>query len=151
MPFVERKDWDPVPGFRYAVRIQGLDAAWFTECSGLTIERKTVPHEEGGLNAYVHQLPDRITQSRITLKRGIADRELWKWFVGKDDIGLWESKVEPRNLSIVLYNVDRSEAQRWNIERAYPVKWSGPTFKPEGTEVAVETLELVHHGLHLAT
>lgn len=151
MPIPERKEWYPVPSFRYSIEIEGLDAGWFTECSGLVVERKVVSHEEGGLNAYVHQLPDRITQSRITLKRGIADRKLWTWFAGQGDAGLWESRVEFHNLAIVLYDVDRTEAQRWNVERAYPVKWSGPTLKPEGTEVAVEALELVHHGLYLAT
>ena len=148
---VERVDLEPVPGFRFAIEIEGITAGWFTECGGLTVERTVYPYEEGGLNAYVHQLPDRIKHTRISLKRGIADETLWKWFAGERDEGLYEGKVEYRNMTITLYNVDRSVAKRWNVERAYPVKWSGPDLKAASTQVAIESLEIVHHGISLAT
>jgi phage tail-like protein len=146
---LERADLEPTPGFKYAIEIDGLVGAWFAECGGLTAERTVYPYEEGGLNAYVHQLPGRTTHSHITLKRGIADEALWKWFAGEKDAGLYESKVEYRNITIILYNVDRTEAKRWNVSRAYPVKWSGPDLNTDGNQVAVESLELVHHGIAL--
>ena len=146
----ERAGMEPVPNFRFSVEIEGVSVGWFTECGGLNVERATYPYEEGGLNAYVHELPGRVKHTHITLKRGLADEELWKWFAGKSDEGLHEGKVTYRNASIVLYNVDRSVAKRWNIDRSYPVKWSGPDFKSDGNQVAVETLELVHHGINLA-
>ena len=146
---VERVDWEPVPSFRFVVQLGGTPAGWFTQCGGLTVERTVYPVEEGGLNAFVHQLPNRATSSRITLKRGIADEALWKWFVGQNDAGLYESKVEYRNITIVLYNVDRTEAKRWNVSRAYPVKWSGPDLNTDGNNLAIETLELIHHGISL--
>ena len=148
---VERVDLEPVPSFIFAIEIEGITAGWFTECGGLTVERTVYPYEEGGLNAYVHQLPDRIKHTRISLKRGIADEVLWKWFAGERDEGLYEGKVEYRNMTITLYNVDRSVAKRWNVERAYPVKWSGPDLKAESTQVAIESLEIVHHGISLVT
>jgi phage tail-like protein len=148
---IERPALEPVPGFRFAVNIDGVTAGWFTECGGLMVERTVYPYEEGGLNAYVHQLPNRIKHTNITLKRGIADETLWKWFAGERDVGLYEAKVAYHDVTIVLYNVDRTEAKRWNVSRAYPVKWTGPDLKAEGNQVAIETLELVHHGINLAT
>ena len=35
----------------------------------------------------------------------------------------------------------------WNFQNAYPVKWSGPALNAESTNVAVETVELVHQGI----
>jgi len=142
MAATERVDLEPVPSFRFAIDIEGIVVGWFTECGGLTVERTVYPYEEGGLNAYVHQLPDRIKHTHITLKRGIADEVLWKWFAGERDEGLYEGKVEYRNMSIILYNVDRTEAKRWNVERAYPVKWSGPGLKSGDNLAAIESLEI---------
>jgi len=138
----ERADMEPVPDFRFAVEIEGIAVGWFTECSGLSMERETYPYKEGGLNAYVHELPGRVKRTHITLKRGVADEELWKWFAGKSDEGLHEGKVTHRNTTVILYNVDRTEARRWNINRAYPVKWAASDLVSDSNEVAVETLEL---------
>lgn len=93
---------DPVVKFRFAVQIKGQTVGWFTECSGLSVERETVPRPEGGTNDFVHQLPGRVKQSRVTLKRGLADNALWKWF----EKGLYDGKVERYNISIILYNSD---------------------------------------------
>ncbi len=137
-----RTNWEPVPGFRFAVEIQGLVAAWFMECGGLTIERQVQQYEEGGTNAYVHQLPGRIICSNITLKRGLADPALWKWFAGLFDGALYDAGVTRLQVSIVLYRADLAEAGRWTIPRAFPANWSVPQLAAEGDLVAIEALEL---------
>jgi phage tail-like protein len=38
---------------------------------------------------------------------------------------------------------------RWHFRNAWPVKWEGPHLKAKASEVAIETLELVHEGLEL--
>ncbi len=136
---------NPVSNFRFALEIEGSMFGWFTECNGLTIERDTTPQPEGGVNDYTHQLPGRIKYTRITLKRGLADDSLWDWF----QEGLYDANVKRQNISIVLYSVDRLQAKRWNLSNAYPVKWTGPDFKSDGNQVAVESLELVHHGMEM--
>jgi phage tail-like protein len=141
MPADERTD--PTAKFRFEVEITGITAGWFMECGGLTIEREVIARKEGGVNDYVHQLPGRISYSRITLKRGIADNVLWNWF----QKGLYDGKIERHNVSIVLYNGDRTKTKRWNLTDAFPAKWTGPDFQAESNQIAVETLELVHHGL----
>ena len=86
-----------------------------------------------------------IEQSKITLKHGLAGNELWNWF----QEGLYDGKVVRRNISIKLYSTDRSKVKEWTLDNAYPVKWTGPTLNSAGNEVAIETLELVHHGLQM--
>ncbi len=137
---------NPVTEVRFAVELGGEFVAWFTECSGLSIQRQTVPHEEGGANHYVHQLPDRIKYTNITLKRGVSDEVLWDWFQD----GLYDAKVKRENVSILLFGLDRKQAKRWNLRQAYPVKWTGPNLNTGGRGVAIETLEIVHHGLEMA-
>jgi len=136
---------DPVVKFRFSIKIKDAVVGWFTDCSGLTVERETVQHPEGGINDYVHQLPGRVKQSRVTLKRGLADNALWNWF----EKGLYDGKVERNNITIVLYNSDLSKKKQWDLENAYPVKWTGPDFQSDSNQATVESLEIVHHGLKM--
>jgi phage tail-like protein len=134
---------DPVVKFRFSVKIKDAVVGWFTDCSGLTVERETLPQSEGGINDYVHQLPGRVKQSRVTLKRGLADNALWDWF----EKGLYDGKVERNNITIILYNSDRTKKKQWDLENAYPVKWTGPDFQSDSNQATIESLEIVHHGL----
>lgn len=136
---------DPISGFRFGVEVKGIIQGWFTECSGLTMERETFPHKEGGVNDFEHKLPGRVKYSNITLKRGVAGPELWQWFRE----GLYDGKVKRNNVSIILYSGDRKKAKRWNLSDAYPIKWSGPDLKADGNNVAIETIEFVHHGMEM--
>ena len=139
-------DISPVAGFRFGVELGDQAVAWFTECSGLSVERTVVPYEEGGVNTHVHQLPSRVKYTNVTLKRGIADDVLWAWF----QEGLYDGKVRRENVSILLYNADRSKARRWNLVRAYPTKWTGPDLRSSDNSVAIETLQIVHEGMTMA-
>jgi phage tail-like protein len=136
---------DPVSVFKFGVEIEGIISGWFTECSGLSMKREYLPHKEGGVNDYVHKLPKPIEQSDITLKRGVAGNELWNWF----QEGFYDAKVKRCSVSIILYSNDRTQAKRWNLQDAYPVEWTGPDFKTDSNQVAIETLKLVHHGLEI--
>lgn len=136
---------DPVSGFRFSIEVGKTVKGWFTECSGLTVTRKTEDRKEGGVNNYVHKLPGRIEYGQISLKHGLAGNELWDWF----QAGLYDGKVDRRNVTITLYNTDRKKIRKWNLKDAYPVKWTGPTLNSAGNDAVIETLELVHHGLEM--
>ncbi len=133
---------DPTPLYNFVVKIQDAEVGWFTECSGLTVEREPIPQPEGGVNDYVAQLPGPISYSKLTLKRGLADNVLWQWFAQ----GLYDGKVERRHVTITLLNPDRTEAHHWDMTNAYPVRWSATELQSESAQVMVETLELASGG-----
>lgn len=132
-------------GFRFGVEIGGLVVGWFAECGGLSIEREILPYQEGGLNAYAHQLPGRVRSADITLRRGVADRELWRWFRK----GLYDLQVERRNVSIILFGEDRVERDRWDMTEVFPIQWGGPELKTDSNAVAVETLRIGRGSDHI--
>ena len=137
----ERKD--PYLGNRFQVEIDGVVEAGFSECSGLVIETEVEDRREGGLNDYAHRLPKGSRFVNLVLKRGLTDSEqLWKWH--QDIVA---GKVERRSVSVVLLDSLGEERWRWNLREAFPTKWVGPELKSDGSLVAVETLELAHHGL----
>lgn len=134
---------EPLTAYRFAVEIEGLQQAVFTECSGLQVESEVLRVEEGGRNNYVHVLPGRLKVSNVTLKWGITDsRELWDWFKG-----LVNGLIERKHVHIVVYNQAGEEKARWTLRDAYPVKWVGPTFRASEAAIGIESLELAHAGL----
>jgi phage tail-like protein len=55
------------------------------------------------------------------------------------------------NFSILLLGPTGSTVKRWNVISGFPVKWEGPQFNTDSTQIAIETLEIAHHGLTLGS
>ncbi len=127
--------------YRFGVEIDKLAEAMFSECSGLQAETELFEWEEGGVNTFKHRLVVRTKYPNLVLKRGVASMELWNWYQS-----VIQGHPDRRDLSIILYGYAGEHELRWKIQGAIPVKWSGPSFKSGSTEVALETLELVHQG-----
>jgi len=137
---------DPFMGFNFIVEIKGVTVGGFSEVTGLQVEVELQEYREGGLNEYIHKLagPTRYP-SNLILKHGITDKqELWAWHLDVRK-GIFTRK----NGAIILLNTSGTEVWRWNFVDAYPSRWSGPDLRANASEVAVETLELVHRGLSL--
>lgn len=133
---------DPIDAHSFAVLKGGYVQGWFTECSGITIERDVLAYKEGGVNHFEHQLPGGIRRANITLKHGLAGAELWDWF----QTGQMTGQAERHHLLIVIYNAALFPISWWYLPDAYPVKWSGPGLKADGQEATVEEVELAYGG-----
>jgi len=137
---------DPFMGFNFIVEIKGVTVGGFSEVTGLQVEVELQEYREGGLNEYIHKLagPTRYP-SNLILKHGITDKqELWAWHLDVRK-GIFTRK----NGAVILLNTSGTAVWRWNFVDAYPSRWSGPELRANASEVAVETLELVHRGLSL--
>jgi phage tail-like protein len=133
---------DPWSSFQVRVEIDGVAVAGFTECSGLASETDVVSYREG-VDQRIRLLPGLTRYSRIVLKRGITlDRSLWEWRQSAVS-----GSVDRRNGSVVLLDASRNEVARWNFVEAWPAKWVGPNLNAQSSDVAIETLEIVHEGL----
>jgi phage tail-like protein len=135
---------DPFLGYNFAIEIEGLVAGGFSEVSGLQTEIEVQEYREGGLNEYIHKRAGPAKYpSNLVLKKGITDtRALWGWYW---DVA--QGRIERKNVSVVLLDSTGQEKLRWNLEKAYPVKWQGPDVKAAASEIAVEVVELAHNGI----
>ena len=139
----DAKQRDPYVHLRFSIQIGQVDVALFSECSALTIENEVFEYQEGGLNSYTHKLPTRTKYGNITLKRGLDDSQyLHQWFM-QVAVG----RIKRENVSLVLHDATGKEVRRWDLQNAYPCKWTGPDLKADAGAVAVETVELAHEGL----
>lgn len=143
---------NPATTFRYYVELKSVIEGAFTECSGLNVERDVYEYKEGGVNDHVHVLPGRAKYGgNIVLKRGVTYSEaLWTWF----QEGLTKGTATSVQMAVILivrydHKNKKRIALRWNVEKAFPVKWNGPTLNSGNNEIAVETIEIAHQGLKM--
>lgn len=146
-----RRDKDPYGNFRFKLELGNVQVAGFAECTGLQVETKVFEYKEGGNNATTLKFPEASSFGNITLKRGITNsNELIDWQL--DVVNGTFSKNQRSantNIAIVLMDEKGTKVKRWNLIRAFPVKWVGPDLKASGNEVAIETLEIAHEGIQV--
>ncbi|GAB4569834.1 MAG: phage tail protein [Anaerolineae bacterium] len=144
-----RRDQDPYGSYRFTLELDNVQVAGFSECTGLQMETKVFEYKEGGNNATTLKFPEHTSYGNVTLKRGITkSNELidWQLEVVNGTFGT-NPRAQTPNIAIVLMDEAGNAVKRWNLIRAFPVKWVGPDLKANASEVAIETLELAHEGI----
>lgn len=135
---------DPLVGFHFSVDIQGKVTGFFTECSGLGSEHEVIEAKEVNPDGseIVKKIPGRLKWENITLKRGItSNMDIWDWRKEVED-----GKVNGarKDGSIVMFDQELKEVARWNFERGWPVKVTGPQPKSDSNEIGIEELTITH-------
>jgi len=74
--------------------------------------------------------------------------DIWDW---RDMVVQGKVEEARRDGSIVMFDQSLQEVARWNFERAWPVKVTGPSVKADSNEFGVEELVLTHEGLFRVT
>jgi phage tail-like protein len=132
---------DPTGERRFRVEIGGVTIGEFAECTGLSVEYEVFEYQEGGENRFVHKLRGRAKHPNLVLKRGVTHEDaLLKWFQDCQD------KTARKEGLIALMGPDAKPVRAWAFAGAFPVKWQGPTMNAGSSNIATETLEIVHQG-----
>jgi len=140
---------DPEGNFVFALEIDGIEVAQFLECSGLKSSTAIFELQEGGMNHRVHKLPGQSKWENIVLKYGVTnDSSLMQWRgeVLDDSFGAGNR----RNGSIVVKNNQMEVVRRYTFVDAWPISWEGPSFAAAGADLAIESVELAHHGVYVS-
>src|SRR5579862_7807146 len=123
---------DPHLGLRFWVQLGQIEVAGFRDCSGLQVETEVFEYKEGGLNNYTHKLPVRASYKNITLKRGLDEtQDLYHWYIRS-----MNGEIKRQNISIIVYDSLGKEVQKWDLQRAFPCKWTGPDLQAEKGAIA---------------
>ena len=139
----ERKD--PFRNSRFAVEIDGITQAWFSEVTIPDSSTDPIEYREGDELPTVRKIPGLIKHSNITLKWGTTDStDLYDWYQDIVNGGIQNSR---KNISIITLDEEGGEAARWEFERCWPTKYDAPDMNATGNEIAIETLEIAHEGM----
>ena len=140
----ERKD--PYRQFRFLLEIDGIVQAGFSEVTIPDTTSDVVEYREGNELTTVRKLPGLTKYGNVTLKWGITDSlELYEnWRKPVEDGKMADAR---KNVAIILMDEEGGPAARWEFVEAWPSKYDAPDLNAKGTDVAVETLEVVHEGM----
>ncbi|MBN2635669.1 MAG: phage tail protein [Prolixibacteraceae bacterium] len=134
----------PLVKFHFQVEWGGTKIG-FTEVSGLDVETEVVEYRHGASPEYSKtKMPGMQKFSNITLKRGTfaTDNEYFDWW---NTVKL--NTIERRDITISLLNEEHQPVVVWKVKNAWPSKVQSTDLKADGSEVAIESLEIIHEGL----
>jgi phage tail-like protein len=136
---------DSYSGLLFMVEIKDAStkyAGMFSEISGIGAEIEVYTYEEGGANDFTWKLPKQVKYPNVVLKYGMTDdKTLEEWIQRFLSTG---NRAEVKISTLASFGAEPT--QRWVLYDAWPVKWTGPTFSATQNQVALETLEIAHHG-----
>lgn len=137
---------DPYRNFNFRVEIDGITQAGFAEVTLGGTTNAPLEYREGIDRPTVRKLPGTTKYDNIVLKWGLTDsRELYTWYTD-----VTKGKIERKNGSIILADLDGTEKVRWNFVQGWPTMWKGPELNGKGTDAAIVTLEIAHEGMEQA-
>ncbi len=134
----------PLPKFHFQVEWGGTKLG-FSEVSGLDVETEVIEYRDGIMPEYSKiKMPGMQKYGNLTMKRGIfkADNEFFNWW---NTVKL--NTIERRDITVSLLNEEHAPVMSWKIKNAWPIKVQSTDLKADGSEVAIETLEIAHEGL----
>ena len=133
-------------GSFFALEIDALTLAWFTGCSGLSIEFDVTTFKEGnGKKVIERKRPGKPKYSEVVLKRGFTtNMAVHDWF---KEVVAAEKPTPYKTASIVIYDREQTECARFNLEACWPSKMSVSDLSSGSDDVMVEELTIQHEFL----
>lgn len=119
----------------------------FLEINGLNAEIEAIHVRKGNSPEEMEvKIPGLLKYSEVSLKRTIekGDNQLFEWMQTKKFEG-----IERRDIVIKLLNQNHEPIIIWKLRNCFPTKYIGPTLISNNSELAMETLVIVHEGMSI--
>lgn len=135
---------NPYHQFRFRVEIDGIPRAGFHVVTFSDAATDLAGYHEGNASPAFRKLFGITKYRNITLRQGIMDsRDFFAWCKNALDSG---SVITKKDLLIALTDETGADTVRWEIVQAWPVTCSPPAFNADGSEVAIDKLEIACEG-----
>ena len=142
----------PIPKFHFRVEIDGEEMS-FMEVSGLEVNTEVIEYRHGDSEVFSPmKMAGLVKTSNLTLKKGIFegdDRllELIQRIYDKEYYGAEDTRMD---ILIELLDEEGETIMSWNVQRAFPIKYSGTDLKSDANEVAIESIEFAYEAIELS-
>ena len=134
----------PYKKYNYKVLVDGKEEAGFSEVSAPDITSDPVEYREGSMAGKTPgKQPGILKYSNVTLKRGTTESQVFVDWMKEIQNG----KAPRRTVVITLMDDEMKEVASWQLEKAWPTRYTAPDFNATSNEVAIESLELVCEGI----
>lgn len=134
----------PYKKYNYKVLLDNSEEAGFSEVSSPDITSDPVEYREGNMTGKTAgKQPGILKYGNVTLKRGVTESQVFVAWM-KD---IQDGKVPRKTVVITLMDDEMNEVASWQLEKAWPTKYTGTDMNATSNEVAIESLELVTEGV----
>ena len=150
----EAHTMDPPFVGKFTFEIDGTTIGAFTEVSGLSVQLDVEELAEGGQNGHEHKLPGAMTWPNLVFKRGVIKSDTFFQWLQKssgDGFAGQGNKLERSTCAITVMSQKGDRLRAWEVEGAFPVKWTGPRLAASSSQSLDEELEVAHHGFRAKT
>lgn len=134
----------PYKKYNYKVLLDNSEEAGFSEVSSPDITSDPVEYREGNMTGKTAgKQPGILKYGNVTLKRGVTESQVFvAWMKEVQD-----GKAPRKTVVITLMDDEMNEVASWQLEKAWPTKYTGTDMNATSNEVAIESLELVTEGV----
>ena len=134
---------DALAAYRFAIEVDSVEIAQFSEVSGIASELDVVELKENTSEGklVIHKMPGAVKPPTLTLKRAKnASKDLWDWHDAMLKGKVGEAR---KNGSVVFKDYEDGEVARYNFNNAWVSKITTGTLKAGSNEVLMEEVSIV--------
>lgn len=139
---------DPLRNFRFRLEIDNITQAGFSEVAIAETTIDAVDYREGTDPPHVRKLSGLTKYGNITLKWGLtvgaSSLDLFKWHAA---VSAGQIQTQRKTVTIVAQKEDGTDAARFVVTDAWPVKYDPSDLNAKGNEAMIELLELANEGI----
>jgi len=141
----EQDQFWPMPKFYFSVDIDDLTDLPFQEVSGLEVEADNISYRHGNDPSFgTIQMPGIKKSGNLILKKGVfANETLFNSLISKIRLNTY------KRMTVVIRLMDETTEPRmtWEINNAFPLKYTSTEMNSESSETAIESIEFSHQGI----
>jgi phage tail-like protein len=139
---------DPIRNFRYRLEIDNITQAGFSEVHISETMIDVVEYREGNDPPHVRKLSGLTKYGNVSLKWGVtiggSALDMFKWHTA---VSAGQIKGNRKKVVVVAQDEAGTDAARFVISDAWPVKYNITDLQAKGNEVLIEVLELANEGI----
>lgn len=136
----------PMPKFRFEVDLGAeLKGVAFQEVSGMDVEAQVTEYRTSNRKLFAtEKMPGISRFGNVTMKRGVFvnDNTFWNWHAE-----VMMNTIKRRTILIKLLDEGGNVTMQWALSNAWPTKMTSTDLKSDGSEVAIDTIEIAHEQL----
>ncbi len=137
---------DPFGNYRFRVEISGMAQANFCEVILPESSNDVIEVRDGTDASYtVRKQSGLLRHSNLILKGGLTSSfDLYSW---RKMVEQGKVSQARRNVAVVLLDEEFNDVAKWEFTNAWPAKYKAPDLNGKGSEIAIETLEIVFESM----
>ena len=139
----------PIAKFHFSVELDGTEIS-FQEVSGLEMHTEVIEYRHGDSPEFTMiKQAGLVKTANLVLKKGIFkdDSHLVDMFNKMFDKDYQSDRGERFDVLIKLMDEKGEDVMTWNVQNAFPVKYTGTDLKSSENALAIESLELAYDSI----